>query len=95
MTIWNDARNQHNLTLESDDFYISYLLPNAMTKRYGWGASDDESIGETALIVRDPWDCKILNGDFRKDYETVFSQGYEACLEVFNNNQDKRSSWSD
>lgn len=95
MKEWKDAREGHNLTLHGEGFYISYLTPNAMSRKYGWGASDDEEIGETALVWEKPWSCKILNGDFRKEYEEVIDQGYDVCLELFNSKHDFRSSWSD
>lgn len=95
MKVWEDLRGDHNLVLKADGFYISYLQPYRMTNTFGWGASDDESIGETALVTKEPWDCKILNGDFRKEYEAVIDFGYDACLNVFKSNSDKQSSWSD
>jgi hypothetical protein len=51
--------------------------------------------GETALVdYKNGATFYILNGDFRKEYESVIDGGFEACLRVYKSNLDKRSSWS-
>jgi hypothetical protein len=47
---------------------------------------------ETALIKDGNY--YILNGDWRKEYEPLIPQGFEACKALFDENQHARSSWS-
>lgn len=79
-----------NLTLDGNGFYISYNS----------GASlilPDSPDGETALCIPDSGKMNpyyILKGDFRTEYEALVPKGLEACMEFFNSQSDKISSWS-
>ena len=58
----------NRMTLECEEFHISYN---------GRPEISVDHVEETAL-------CKdgsyyILNGDFRKEYDDLFDQGFEAC----------------
>jgi len=88
MTKWKTLR--HNMILDGGDFYISFNpCPWAGTKMF----ESDTDRGETAL-------CKdgkflILNGDFRKEYEGVFGEGYTACFAVYEQHRAEfDSSWT-
>lgn len=52
---------------------------------------------ETALVNEENGQriFRILNGDFRKDYEGLVSQGWDACLAFFNTQREEHGSgWS-
>ena len=53
---------------------------------------------ETALVKRSPGKpntFSILNGDFRKQYEQLLPQGYEACLKFYEQHKEEYGSgWS-
>lgn len=53
-----------------------------------------EDQDETAIITEDH-KYRILNGDWRKEYEEIYQNGLEACIEFFNNNENSKSKWSD
>ena len=94
------TQDTHNSTLTIDDnHYISYLFPNNASVAETLGlevASDKPEEGETALCTLSPWKCPILNGDFRKEYEAVVDQGYDACYKVFESlKAEHGSTWSD
>jgi hypothetical protein len=67
------ARNE---VLDGDGFYISYANTAAMG---GW-SGDGDGI-ETALVKNGNF--KILNGDFRKQYEKLAPEGFDACLRFY------------
>lgn len=84
----------NNEVMKGDDtFYVSYNAD-------ALGAQDVE----TALVKKrkdkihdapwDEYDFFILNGDFRKEYKELIPQGYDVCKKFFEDNIDKRSSWS-
>jgi len=82
-----------NEVLEGGDFYISFN-PSVIAIMEMWKA--DTSLGETALVKPDSKiKYRILNGDFRKQYEKVIHKGFKACLKVYNQYKEKHnSSWT-
>lgn len=88
-----------NEVLDGGDFFISFnpqtgvghgFLTDIANSITGLGFKDGT---ETALKHNDG-DWMILEGDFRKEYLDAFPNGYEACVEVYKKNIDKRSNWS-
>ena len=83
-----------NELLEGDGFYISY------NSNPGGGISlfqGDNNSDETALVKEDDPDNKfrILNGDFREQFEAIIECGFEDCLALYNKlSGDHDSSWS-
>lgn len=57
----------------------------------------DGDQGETALMHRHRKPTfLILKGDWRKDYEQIVDQGYEACVEFYESKKAEfRSKWSE
>lgn len=79
---------QGNSVVQGEDFYVSYA---ADTSGNIFATDDDGE--ETALVHEQKF--YILNGDYRKDYERLIPQGYEACLEFFKSKpKSDRSKWS-
>lgn len=99
--IFNPITNDiHNVTLSIDEnHYVSFLFENntSVAKSLGLDAATDQpDVGETALCTLSPWSCFILNGDFRKQYEELVDQGYDACYNFFLTQKEEfGSSWSD
>lgn len=99
--MWID--NGTNLLAKGDGFFISYNNqknkdPLAETIEDFFGKPAKEP--ETAIVIidgkgKDHNTYLILNGDFRKEYESLIPKGLYACKEFFLANQDKRSNWSD
>lgn len=89
--IWKSFGGGGHVVLEADDFYISYNpAPCEGIPSFG----PDTSVGETALVSDGTY--WILNGDWRKEYEAVYEQGFDACLAVYKANKAKyKSSWSE
>ena len=83
----------NNLILRGKGFYISYN-PVAGSSISSW-ASDNGSV-ETALVNKSAKHTYlILNGDFRKDYEKIISEGYRACKKFYESKKEEfDSSWS-
>ena len=91
-------KNLHaeNEILDGDNFFISYnsglhqVIPSFIS---------DDGGAETALVnLDDPYNkYRILNGDFREEYEKLVPLGFQACLEFYNTMIKKgfNSSWSD
>lgn len=77
--------------LEYGDFDISYQ-PNPNATGVKHFAADNES-DETALI-KDGY-FFILNGDFRKQYESLAPKGFDECKKFFLSKSRSKSSWSD
>ncbi len=83
-----------NSVLEGDkDFYISYNI------RPGGGFSlfaSDNNSEETALVnSKSKIQFRILNGDFRKDYEKIIDKGWKSCLSFYNSKKKLYdSSWT-
>ena len=99
--IFNPITNDvHNATLSIDEnHYVSFLFANntSVAETLGLDATADKpELGETALCTLNPWKCLILNGDFRKDYENLIDQGYDACYNFFLSKKEEfGSTWSD
>ena len=83
-----------NEVLSGKGFFISYNSNpgEGLSMFQGDGGSD-----ETALVnYNDPDnEYRILNGDFREEYQAIIDQGFEVCLELYNKFNDTHgSSWS-
>ena len=97
MSKWKKIRN--NEILEFDGYYISYNpqtggghkvltdIANIIGSFTGEEFKDGE---ETALYDYKHW--RILEGDFRKDYEEC--KTLKDCIKVYNKNKKYKSSWS-
>ncbi len=85
--------SQGNSVLDGDGFFVSYNPSPGMglSMFKGDGGSD-----ETALVRPDDEKNKyrILNGDFRQEYEDLVDKGFNACLAIFEQNKECESSWS-
>lgn len=77
-----------NLLLDCGDFYISYRGNTAELGSFF--AGDDDGLGETALCFDGKY--KILNGDFRKDYEGLVDEGLNKCLEFYESKKTETAS---
>ena len=80
-----------NEVLHAEGFYLSYATGHAMSVLSMFG-SDNHS-DETALVV--DGEFYILNGDFRREYETLVPKGVDACMAFFNQHKSQASSWSE
>ena len=86
--------NGTNEILNGENFFISYNSNPGMG--FSCFASDNNS-DETALVKPDDSDNKsrILNGDYRKEYEKLVPLGFKKCLEFYNKQSiTSDSSWS-
>lgn len=84
----------HHLFLQGEGFYISY---NPRCVDFGMSIfGGGEITEETALIKEGEHNIYyILNGDWRKQYEKLFSLGFNACYEFYLKNKKKHGSkWS-
>ena len=80
------ARNE---VLDGDGFYVSYADTSGM---FGW-SGDGDGI-ETALVKDGQF--KILNGDYRAQYEKLVPEGFDACLRFYQQQSAHAdSSWTD
>ncbi len=78
-----------NKVMRSKKFYVSYN-PNPCAGMSFF--APDSGWDETALCVDGSF--KILNGDFRNEYEEAFPS-LEKCLEVYEKHKESAdSSWS-
>lgn len=81
-----------NIILDCKNFYISYRDNTAVFGSFFVG--DDDDCGETALCFDGKY--KILNGDFRKEYEKIVDEGLDKCLEFYESKKTENAScWSD
>ena len=99
---WIKVRD--NELLRGQGFYISFLPGNRPTNPWGEVLSGLanaitsepeylESLTETALVKDHIF--YILNGDFRKEYEGIIDQGFDACLAFYEfQREDHGSVWS-
>lgn len=89
---WKSTQNGHGEQLECDGFTISYI-------DYDVRILPDSDGGETALIDERSakrGNCLILNGDFRKEYEKIADQGYDACKAFYDSQKaEHRCRWSE
>lgn len=88
-TKWEKA-GPWNWVRHGKDFYLSFA-------NTGLGPSfwkgDGDGI-ETALVAPDGT-FYILNGDYRKQYDKLFKQGYKACKRFYDQQSAHAdSSWS-
>ena len=74
-------------------FYISYN-PDPTLSLGGWALfAADYNSDETALCRGKKY--YILNGDYRKQYEQLLDQGFNACKKFYDlQSNDDKSSWS-
>lgn len=77
----------NDITDVAEDFYISY---------------NDRSIGDygcatTALVTEEPVKFLVLNGDHRKEYNSIISNGgnYEDCVRYFRDNENLKNKYSE
>ena|SRR6478609_4516453 len=111
MSKWIKVKGHHNEALLSDDesFFISYNPNTAIARSevteaaqlLGTLAGLDMRDGEETALVKVDGGGKgvhtysILKGDFRKQYEYLMDEGYEACLKFYNQHKDEYGSdWS-
>ena len=92
--------------LEGDGFSVSYLptqsestiICGLLLQSIGGGGPElCEETDETALIHIEEGKkiYRILKGDFRKDYEAIVDQGFQACFDFFNSKRKEHGSpWS-
>ena len=93
-----------NEIIQCEGYYISYratkpdspisMLCTMMMQIHNQPCAAEEYKGETALKADDePW--LILQGDYRKEYAALASQGYDICKEFYLSQKDEaRSDWS-
>ena len=96
-------QNSRNMVLQGDGFYISYN-PNVRSNFIGWIVDiilrfflkiNKASTGEeTALIKEEIGNRKfyLLNGDFRKEYEKLVLEGFDACYKFFLTKEKEKGS---
>ena len=91
MSKWENVGGP-NVVLDGDGFYVSFNAYPCSGVSF-W--ESDNGGTETALVNRkDKHQFRILNGDFRKDYEKIIGS-WEKCLEFFNSKKAScESSWS-
>lgn len=81
----------NNVYRIDDNHHISYLPGNTPLAF----ASDGHPYGETALVTAEPWNCLILNGDWRSEYMKVLAGGFAPCYDLYLSKKDEHgSSWS-
>lgn len=92
-TEWRSVNGiSRNEVLDCGGFYVSYN-PNP-GGALGSSLGSDDGGPETALCKNGNF--RILNGDFRDDYERLAADGFDACLSFYEANRDEHgSSWSD
>lgn len=78
-----------NHVLKKENFYISYNPKPCATLP---GFASDGGGDETAIVKDGKF--YILNGDFRKEYEELVDQGFDACYNFFKSKPELKSSWS-
>lgn len=92
-----------NELLDGDGFYLSYrAAPAPEAALYDdvlgplVGITDRSPGGaETALYTKNDGCWRILNGDFRAEYEAAFPGGLLACLAVYDRHRSEcRNDWS-
>ena len=89
--VWR--KNTNNSVLDGDGFFISFNTNPCC----GFdGFESDNNSSETALVNRSSDIAyRILNGDFRQEYEAVIDDGWDACLAVYEKHEtEHRSSWT-
>jgi hypothetical protein len=88
------TRHSKNYSLSGNGFYISYNPhPGGEISMF----RSDHDAAETALVWEEGTRTffRILNGDWRKEYEAAVTAGWEACLAVYEQHKALHdSSWS-
>jgi hypothetical protein len=82
-----------NTLLKGKGFYISFnSCPGGLISAF----SADNGGSETALYIeKSSQQWRILNGDFRKDYEKLVPKGIKSCIKFYESKKKKLdSSWS-
>lgn len=93
--------NVPNYLLNGDGFYISYNPDTAnshtltdLANMFGGDVKDGE---ETALVHKENGKrvYRILTGDFRDEYEKLYTKGFKACYDFFKSKQKEYgNNWS-
>lgn len=95
-----------NELLQGDGFFVSFRGTENRPEFLGLleglaslvSGNEDMTIPkpETALVTDEDGRriYRILNGDFRKDYEGLVEQGLNACLTFYDSQSDHKSDWS-
>ena len=94
-------KSLNNLVLQGEGFYISYLDNTHDDSFLDVFEELGDLVGiktgqtETALVVPNSTPkFRILNGDFRKEYESLVPKGLGACVEFYEQNKAAhRSDW--
>ena len=97
---WKNARG--NTVLHGEGFYISYLGDThgdptvESLNMLGGMLGIKTGSTETALVVPNSTPkFRILDGDFRKQYEALVPKGLAACVEFYEKHKaTARSDWS-
>lgn len=102
---WKKIEGHNNEVLQGDNFYISYNPSTGTELMAGTFTSVANSLGsilgksfkdgEETALKDSSGQWYILQGDYRKEYEKVFSKGEKACISVFRKYEKvARSEWS-
>ena len=76
-------------------YFVSYN-PNTNFTHLPMFAGDSPNGDETALVDCETGKYFVLNGDFRKDFEAAFLNGFAACKSVYNKYKSvSQSVWTD
>lgn len=76
-----------NYVMQGDGFHVSYNDIDTDESMYGCPT--------TALVFGQMQAFYILNGDHREEYAKLISEGFDACLDYFNENIDQINKRSD
>lgn len=95
--VW--VKGKRNIELRGDGWHVSYNrhtgafggIITELANSMGGDLHDGE---ETALYDAETEVFRILEGDFRKEYERAYPSGFSACLKVYEKNKKHRSNWS-
>jgi len=95
---WNEEAKQGfvlnplggNYVYKGDGFYVSF---NPDTSFDFLGSLRSSAGSETALYDDATW--RILNGDWRSDYEVLVPNGLQACIDFYESKRaEHRCDWS-
>lgn len=95
---WEHLPIRGNYVLHADGFFISYQpMTGGLVAKIAFFIGDTGG-AETALVREQggDYDYRILNGDWRKEYEALVPKGWDACLAFYTEMKAQHgSSWSD
>lgn len=92
MTKFKENQYSTNYVLDLDGKNFISFQPLQNPFGFAFFAADTAE-GETAIVTED--DYRILNGDWRKEYEKLAEEGLEACIKFYEENKViYGSSWS-